>query len=87
MCSKINGHFDLERELFVVTVRAFIQLIAIGYVLELLIEQDRPLWVIFILLVMSIAGLTGLTCALLGYRQFFTAAHQLNLAVVLEDKG
>ena len=47
---------DLEREMFVATARAFIQLIAIGYVLELIFAQEHPLWTVLLLLVMCVAA-------------------------------
>ena len=51
---------DLEKDLAIATVRSFIQLIAIGYVLELVFEMDIPLFTIAILLVMiTIAGHTS----------------------------
>ncbi|MBN2305389.1 MAG: iron export ABC transporter permease subunit FetB [Anaerolineae bacterium] len=43
---------DLEYDLVTATARGFVQLIAIGYVLELVFEQDHPLWTTLILLVM-----------------------------------
>ena len=50
---------DLEKDLLIATVRSFIQLIAIGFALELIFEQDNPLWTIIILAVMIfIAGRT-----------------------------
>lgn len=42
----------LERDLTSATVRSFVQLIAIGYVLELIFNQDNPLWTAFLLVVM-----------------------------------
>ena len=51
---------DLEKDLAIATVRSFIQLIAIGYVLELVFEIDVPLFTVAILLVMiTIAGRTS----------------------------
>ncbi len=51
---------DLEKDLAIATVRSFIQLIAIGYVLELVFELDYPAFTLAILLVMiSIAGRTS----------------------------
>ncbi len=51
---------DLEKDLAIATLRSFVQLIAIGYVLELVFEMDVPLFTIAILLVMiSIAGRTS----------------------------
>lgn len=43
---------DLENDLFWATVRSFIQLIAIGYVLELVFAQDNPIWTLTVLGVM-----------------------------------
>ena len=51
---------DLEKDLAIATVRSFVQLIAIGYVLELVFEMDVPVFTIGILLVMiTIAGRTS----------------------------
>ena len=51
---------DLEKDLLIATMRSLIQLIAIGYVLELVFEMDNPLFTIVILLVMIIiAGRTS----------------------------
>ena len=50
---------DLERDLAIATVRSFIQLILIGYALELIFEQNNPLFTTLILLIMvTIAGRT-----------------------------
>ncbi len=50
---------DLEKDLFWATVRGFVQLIAIGYLLELIFAQDNPLWTFLLLAVMTtIAGRT-----------------------------
>ena len=43
---------DLEKDLFWATIRSLIQLIAIGYVLELIFAQDNPLWTLLLLAVM-----------------------------------
>jgi len=51
---------DLERDMIVATVRAFIQLIAIGYALEFIFGQDNPLWTLLVLFVMLlVAGRTA----------------------------
>ena len=51
---------DLEKDLAIATVRSFIQLIAIGYVLELVFEVNYPIFTVGILLVMiTIAGRTS----------------------------
>ena len=53
------GQADVEKDLFIATLRSFVQLIAIGFVLELIFEQDNPVTTIMILIVMtSIAGYT-----------------------------
>lgn len=50
---------DLEKDLVIATFRSFIQLIAIGYVLELVFEQENPIFTGAILIVMTvIAGRT-----------------------------
>lgn len=51
---------DLEKDLFTASARAFVQLIAVGYVLELVFNQDSPLWTTVLLLIMiAIAGRTS----------------------------
>jgi putative ABC transport system permease protein len=51
---------DLERDLLIATARSFIQLILIGYALELVFSQDSVLFTAAILLVMiGIAGHTS----------------------------
>jgi len=51
---------DLERDLLIATLRSFVQLIAIGYILELVFELDSPLFTVLILFVMvTIAGRTS----------------------------
>ncbi len=51
---------DLEKDLLIATIRSFVQLIAIGYVLELVFEIDNPIFTVAILLVMIvIAGRTS----------------------------
>ena len=47
---------DLEKDLAIATVRSFIQLIAIGYVLELVFEMNVPIFTVAILLVMITIG-------------------------------
>ncbi|MDE2634752.1 MAG: iron export ABC transporter permease subunit FetB [Chloroflexota bacterium] len=47
---------DLEKDLAIAALRSFIQLIAIGYALELVFEMDVPLFTIAILLVMITIG-------------------------------
>ena len=47
---------DLETDLFIATARSFIQLIAIGYVLELVFEMDVPVFTVGILMVMITIG-------------------------------
>ena len=47
---------DLEKDLMIATVRSFIQLIAIGYVLELIFELDNPLFTVGILVIMTITA-------------------------------
>ena len=50
---------DLEKDLFIATFRSFVQLIAIGYVLELVFELHDPIFTVVILLAMTvIAGRT-----------------------------
>lgn len=47
---------DLEKELLVATIRSFVQLIAIGYVLELVFDVDNPLITVLILVVMTVVA-------------------------------
>ncbi len=47
---------DLEKDLGIAALRSFVQLIAIGYVLELVFEMDVPLFTVAILLVMITIG-------------------------------
>ena len=47
---------DLEKDLFIATFRSFVQLIAIGYVLELVFEIDNPVFTVGILLVMTLTA-------------------------------
>lgn len=50
---------DLEKDLVIATFRSFIQLIAIGFLLELIFEGNNPLFTFSILIVMTvIAGRT-----------------------------
>jgi len=43
---------DLEKDLVIASVRGFVQLIAIGYLLELIFNQDSPFWTTALLSVM-----------------------------------
>lgn len=53
-------HADLEKDLLIATVRSFVQLILIGYALELVFEQESPFFTTLILVIMiSIAGYTS----------------------------
>lgn len=45
---------DLEKDLLIATVRAFIQLVLIGYALELIFDLDQPAWTLAILVVMTL---------------------------------
>lgn len=47
---------DLEKDLLMATVRSFIQLVAIGYALELIFDQESPLWMILVLCVMTVVA-------------------------------
>ena len=57
---------DLEGDLLIATARSFVQLIAIGYVLELVFELDSPLFTLAILAVMTITA--GRTTAKRAHR-------------------
>ena len=53
-------HAELERDLAIATVRSFVQLILIGYALELIFNQNNPFFTIGILVIMvTIAGRTS----------------------------
>lgn len=55
---------DLENDLLIAAVRAFIQLILIGYALDLIFEADHPFFTLLILLIMTtIAAQTTATRA------------------------
>lgn len=45
---------DLEKDLAVAAARSFVQLIAIGYLLELIFNQDNPLWTAALLSIMIV---------------------------------
>jgi putative ABC transport system permease protein len=45
---------DLEKDLVISTVRSFVQLVAIGFALELIFEQDHPAWTVLLLVVMIV---------------------------------
>ncbi|MEM8859533.1 MAG: iron export ABC transporter permease subunit FetB [Chloroflexota bacterium] len=44
---------DLERDMAIAVVRSFVQLIAIGYVLEIIFEFENPIWIILMLMIMT----------------------------------
>ncbi|HML21499.1 MAG TPA: iron export ABC transporter permease subunit FetB [Aggregatilinea sp.] len=46
----------VEKDLASATARSFVQLVAIGYVLELIFNQENPLWTVLMLLVMIVVG-------------------------------
>ncbi len=51
---------DLEKQMLVAVLRAFVQLIAIGYALDLIFASDNPVYILLIIAVMiSIAGYTS----------------------------
>jgi putative ABC transport system permease protein len=43
---------DLERDLLIASLRAFVQLTAIGFVIALILDADRPIWVLLMLAAM-----------------------------------
>lgn len=45
---------DLEKDLIIATVRSFIQLILVGYVLQLIFDLNNPVWTLLILVVMTL---------------------------------
>ena len=47
---------DLEKELIVATVRSFIQLIAIGYILELVFNLNNPVFTLSLLAIMTVVA-------------------------------
>ncbi len=51
---------NLEKDMFIAIVRAFIQLIAIGYALDFIFEQEGPFWILLVVVIMiTIAGYTA----------------------------
>ena len=53
-------HVGLEKDMLVAVVRAFVQLVAIGYALTFIFNQDSVFWILLAVLVMiSIAGYTA----------------------------
>ena len=53
-------HLLLERNLMVASVRAFVQLLLIGYALDLIFSATNPIWMFLIILVMvTVAGFTA----------------------------
>lgn len=51
---------DLEKDLFIATARSFVQLILIGYALELVFDQKSPIFTTLVLVIMiTIAGYTS----------------------------
>jgi putative ABC transport system permease protein len=50
----------LEKDMLTAVIRAFVQLIAIGYVLEFIFAAEGPLWIFLVVVVMvAIAGYTA----------------------------
>jgi putative ABC transport system permease protein len=47
---------DLEADLLIATVRGFVQLIAIGYLLEFIFGLDHPIWTTLLLAVMTLTA-------------------------------
>ncbi len=43
----------MEKDIIVAAIRAFVQLLAIGYVLTLIFDLDSPLWVVLMMAVMA----------------------------------
>jgi len=53
-------HIDMEKDILVGVVRAFVQLIAIGYALEFIFETQGPFWILLVVAVMvAVAGYTA----------------------------
>lgn len=51
---------DLEKDMLVAVGRAFVQLIAIGYALDLIFSSDSILWILLVILIMiGVAGYTA----------------------------
>jgi putative ABC transport system permease protein len=51
---------DLEKDILVAVVRAFVQLVLIGYALDLIFSTDNPFWILLVVLVMiGVAGYTA----------------------------
>ena len=56
----------LEKDMLVAVIRAFVQLIAIGYALNLIFEADSPFWILIVIMVMI--GVAGYTAGRRGQR-------------------
>jgi hypothetical protein len=54
-------HLDIETEMGFACIRAFVQLMAIGYVIHLILRADRPLYVV--LMVAAMLGFAAATSA------------------------
>jgi len=57
---------DLEKDMLVAVVRAFVQLIAIGYALEIIFGTQGPFWMLLVVFVM--VGVAGYTAGRRGQR-------------------
>ena len=76
----------LERDMLVAVGRAFVQLIAIGYALDLIFGAEGPLWILFVVAVM--VGIAGYTAGqrgqgVPGSRQVATASISIGAALTL----
>ncbi len=54
-------HLDIEKEMGFACIRAFVQLMAIGYVINLILRADRPVYVV--LMVAAMLGFAAATSA------------------------
>lgn len=50
----------LEKDMFIAIFRAFVQLIAIGFALDLIFTTENPIWIVFFVIIMiTVAGYTA----------------------------
>ncbi len=74
----------LERDMLVAVGRAFVQLIAIGYALDLIFNTEGPLWILLLVAVM--VGIAGFTAGRRGRqvpRSRFVATVSISVGTVL----
>jgi len=75
---------DLERDMLVAVGRAFVQLIAIGYALDLIFATQGVVWILLVVLVMiSVAGYTAGRRGQLVPNSHRVATSAISLGVIL----